>query len=158
STGLHHYLRRSGRRPRSSGSTMSRTTTFPGGSDRRRSKVALPSDGSPRLSPASSQPRIRVENVVGQTNMKRILKFVLLTGPILSSSDLHGQTEPMVDSGRHGTAREGLLDLLWRYEQTAASEASSSDVRSEALREAEAIRLRLSAEDFRTGDAVELQV
>jgi protein involved in polysaccharide export with SLBB domain len=90
--------------------------------------------------------------------MRRVLHFILLLLAVAPAAGLHAQIDPMWDSGRLETTREGLLGLMVRYEQTAASPNYSAEIRASAHRQAEAIRSRLTLGDFRTGDVIDLRV
>ncbi len=94
---------------------------------------------------------------------ERMNRFLRATAFIIglavaSPGLLTGQAPTPWDGGRLDLSREALLELQVRYEQTAASNAFSSEMRAEALAEAEAIRVRLESGDFRTGDEVVLTV
>lgn len=91
--------------------------------------------------------------------MRRIVKIgALVAGLLAMGSALEAQETAAWDGGRLELTRQGLEELVARYEQTAASSAYSPELRSDALREAEAARMRLRMGDFRTGDEIALAV
>ncbi|NNF29673.1 MAG: hypothetical protein HKO53_10495 [Gemmatimonadetes bacterium] len=76
----------------------------------------------------------------------------------LAHSPLFAQLEVDWDPGRLEVTREALLELERLYQEVMASEAYSEDVRTQAERDLDAVRERLTMGDFRMGDRIALTV
>jgi protein involved in polysaccharide export with SLBB domain len=85
-----------------------------------------------------------------------ILSIIIIAPAV--APPLQAQAAPEWDAGRIQITRQGLEELLARFEQTAASEAYSPDFRSRARFEASLIRARLRDGDFQIGDSVSVVV
>lgn len=104
---------------------------------------------------------MRIQSLVGSFGSATLVLALSLVPfqPVIaqSATDSAGVQSPAEgDGGPHAT-RQGLKQLLQRFERTAASGADG-DMRARARFEAALIRTRLSTGDYRVGDQVTLTV
>lgn len=88
------------------------------------------------------------------------MKFTAIgmLGLALTAGTLAAQQPASFDNARLYASRDSLEALAQRYELAARSSAYSSDLRAQALADAERVRARLTNGDFQVGDRVLLTV